>query len=478
MSIGAHLTSSADALIALLAAPRTASAVTVVGADPIAPSPHRLADTSAAAIAAFGREVAALDEDRGAPAQLVTVTAADALDQLRAPFLADVNGAAPHDLSDDPSLLGLNDFYPARDGWVFLLSTYPHLRAAVCGVLGCPPDAVAITAATRRWSAIDLEEAVVAAGGVAVAARTEQDWLRHPAGRYLLARPVIEVERIGDAPARPLPPPTRAGSDPGVWAPLAGIRVLDNTHVIAGPVAARLAGTFGAEVVHTSRPDRPDSIGMLAITGGGKRNAYADLRRPAGRCAFDALAGAADVVLSSYRNLGQFGFGPLDLAERYPGVVAAELHCWGADGPWGARGGFDQLAAAATGFALDEGRVRGLETGRPALPPTHLLNDYLAAYLAGAGIVAALRRRAVEGGSWRVRVNLARVCMWVRDQGSWGVDQVAGIPMPEPVIARYSVTGPLGTLTEPVVPITFSGHSTPTPGAPALLGTAPPKFDD
>ncbi|MDT8913656.1 CoA transferase [Amycolatopsis sp. PS_44_ISF1] len=469
---------AAGDLVRTLAGGRAAgdSTIAIVGADPVSPSPHRIAEASAAVIAAFGREVAAADEDRGAPAQRITVTVPDALDQLRAPFLAEVNGVGPEVLSDDPGLLGLNAFYPARDGWVFLVSTYPHLRAAVCDVLGCPPTAEAITDATRMWSAVELEEAVVAAGGVAAAARTGGDWAGHPVGRYLAARPVVEIDRIGDAPACPWPPAGPGHPDEGRWAPLAGIRVLDNTHVIAGPLAARLAGAFGAEVVHTSRPDRPDPIGMLAITGGGKRNAYADLRTPAGCRGFDALAAAADVMLCSYRNLARYGFGPRDLAARHPGIVVAELHCWGPDGPWGARGGFDQLASAATGFALDEGAARGLEPGRPALPPTHLLNDYLAAYLAGAGLVAALRRRAVEGGSWRVRVNLARVCMWVRSHDLFPPGGVAGIALPEPTIARYTVTGPLGTLTEPVIPITFSGHPTPTPGVPTLLGTAPLTF--
>ncbi|MFJ3957593.1 CoA transferase [Arthrobacter sp. NPDC090010] len=449
------------------------SGVTIVGGDPVSPSPHRLADTSAAAIAAFGHQIAGLDGDRGAAIDHVTVDASEALDQLRAPFLATINQVLPHILTDDQSLLGLNDFYQTSDGWVFLLSTYPHLRRAVCEVLGCPPSADAISASARGWTAIALEEAVVAAGGVAVAARTSEEWAGHPVGRYLAPRPVIELERIGDGPVRPLPAMVHTDELTDRWAPLSGIRVVDNTHVIAGPVAARLLAAFGSEVIHTSRPDSPDPIGMLAVTGGGKRNAYADLRTEEGRASFERLSASADVVVNSYRNLTQYGFDPMQLAERHPGIIAAELHCWGPDGPWAQRGGFDQLACAATGFSFDEGLARGDEAGRPALPPTHLLNDYLAAYLVGTGVVAALRRRAREGGSWRVRVNLARVCMWVRAQGTYPVGHVSQIPMPPPTISSYTVTGPLGTMTEPVIPLTFSGHRTPTPGAPTLLGTAP-----
>ncbi|MEZ2371532.1 CoA transferase [Arthrobacter sp. RCC_34] len=450
--------------------------VSIVGADPLSPSPHRLADVSAAAIAAFGHQIASLGGDRGATVDQVTVRAAEALDQLRAPFLATVNGVSPQLLTDDQSLLGLNDFYRTRDGWVFLLSTYPHLRRAVCEVLDCPPTPEAISEAARHWAAIALEEAVVAAGGVAVAARTSAEWARHTVGQHLAARPVIELERIGDGPLRPLTPLMLADEAIDQWLPLSGVRVVDNTHVIAGPVAGKLLSAFGAEVVHTSRPDRPDALGMLAVTGGGKRNAYADLRTEEGRDSFDRLARSADVVINSYRNVSQFGFDPQQLTDRFPGIITAEVHCWGPDGPWSQRGGFDQLACAATGFSLDEGQARGYEAGRPALPPTHLLNDYLAAYLVNVGVVAALRRRAQDGGSWRVRVNLARVCMWVRDQGTYPIDQVAQIPMPSPSIPLYSVDSPLGTMTEPVIPLTFSGHRAPTPAAPALLGTAPAAF--
>jgi crotonobetainyl-CoA:carnitine CoA-transferase CaiB-like acyl-CoA transferase len=450
------------------------STAVVVGTDPACPSPHRLADTSAAAIASFGREVAALDEDRGAPAQRVSVSAADALDQLRAPFLADLNGVAPYILSDDPTLLGLNDFYPAGDGWVFILSTYPHLRAAACRVLDCPPVAEAIRAKTLRWSAGRLEETLVAAGGVAAAVRTTAQWVEHPVAQHLAPRPVVEIERIGDAPPTPLPPRSPATDGPA-WAPLAQLRVVDNTHVIAGPVATRLLAAFGADVLHTSTPNRPDPIGMLAITGGGKANAYADLRDRGTRSRLDALVEAADVFVNSYRNLSAYGFSSTELAARHPGLIYAEMHGWGPDGPWADRGGFDQLACAATGFSIDEGIFRGGTDGQPALPPTHLLNDYLAAYLAAAGITAAVRRRAAQGGSWRVRVNLARVCMWVQACGKASVVD-PGSAMPEPSIGRHSVTGPLGTLTEPMIPLIFSHHGTPQPDAPALLGTSDLAF--
>lgn len=282
---------------------------------------------------------------------------------------------------------------------------------------------------------------------------TGEQWAAHPAGRHLAGRPVVEVERIGDAPPEPVPD---------------RLRVLDDTHVIAGPVAAKLLGTFGADVLHVSRPDLPDPLAMVALTGGGKRNAWLDLRDPAQAATLRDLVGGADVFVNAYRGTGARGFGPEDLAERRPGIVALDLHCWGADGPWATRGGFDQLACSATGFALEE-----RAGGPPSLPPTHLLNDYLAAWLGAAGGLAALRRRAIEGGSWRVRVTLAGVCTWVRELGMFTAAQVADLPRPgAPTIGMHVVDGPMGRLVEPVLPLEFDGRPAPLPGPPQLLGTA------
>lgn len=356
-------------------------------------------------------------------------------------------------VAEDPTALANNGFRRTADGWIFLITTYPHQRDAVCRVLDCPPLRDRIAEEAARWRSVELEDAVCAAGGVAAAVRTGEQWAAHPAGRHLAGRPVVEVERIGDAPPEPVPD---------------RLRVLDDTHVIAGPVAAKLLGTFGADVLHVSRPDLPDPLAMVALTGGGKRNAWLDLRDPVQAATLRDLVGGADVFVNAYRGTGARGFGPEDLAERRPGIVALDLHCWGADGPWATRGGFDQLACSATGFALEEGAG-----GPPSLPPTHLLNDYLAAWLGAAGVLAALRRRAVEGGSWRVRVTLAGVCTWVRELGMFTAAQVADLPRPgAPTIGMHVVDGPMGRLVEPVLPLEFDGRPAPLPGPPQLLGTA------
>lgn len=435
--------------------------MTIVECDPVTSSVHRLGEASAAAIAAFGQQVAGVLEDAGHAPQNVTVDIRHAIDQLRAPFLTTVNGVPGVLLVDDPSAVSNSDFYRARDGrWVFVVTTYPHLHQAVCSVLNCPPVKERFAEAARHWDAFALEEAICAAGGVCAVVRSAGEWAASVPGRHAAGRPVVRVERCGDAPARPMP-------SADLREALKGLRILDNTHVIAGPVAARLLAVFGADVLHTSRPDLPDMNAMIMLTGGGKRNAFCDVRDPGQADELRAvLADKTDIFVNSYLGMSERGFGTNDLIESRPGIVHLDYHCWGADGPWGHRGGFDQLACSATGFAQQEGTVE------PALPPTHLLNDYLAAYLGAAGALAARRRQAIEGGSWKVSVDLARVCTWVQEQGRFDRDAIKGIsPLDVPWSPLGVSHGPFGRISEPALPLAFSAMGTPSPKAPWPLGS-------
>lgn len=376
----------------------------VVGTEPETISPHRLAESMAAAMAAHGAAAVSFSTQRGGPARSVRVRTDDALLQLMAVFATRVGDVPAAATMEDPRLLGDSDFYTCRDGReIFILLSFPHLRDRALRVLGCPPGADRIATATLSWDALSLEEAIVAAGGTATMVRSRDEWAASEAGRAIEGAPVVRIERSGEAdrvertPLHPAEPP------------LSGIRVIDFTHVIAGPIAARLLAEFGADVVHVSRPDRADPNAMIIETGVGKRNAFCDLRNAEGKARFDELLAGADIVIHSYRNLARFGLDAQQLAAAHPGIVFADVHGWGDRGPWADRGGFDQLACSATGFALEEGGGNGA-----ALPPTYLLNDYVAAFLLAAGIENALDRQVDEGGSWHVHVDLARVCTWVQ----------------------------------------------------------------
>ncbi len=234
--------------------------------------------------------------------------------------------------------------------------------------------------------------------------RTAEEWRSHPVGRRLAAKPVVDMVKIGDSAPVQLP----AGGE----LPLSGLRVLDNTHVIGGPVTARTLADFGAEVLHLSRPDLPDHMNWRIETDNGKRAAYCDLTLEEDKRRFFALLQGADVFTNSYLNMEDKGISPHRLADARPGIVAFELRCFDFEGEWANFRGFDMMAVTATGYVASEGAVDA-----PQMPVQIILADYLAAYAGAAGIAAALLRRSREDGSYAVRVSLSRMAMWAQELG-------------------------------------------------------------
>lgn len=267
----------------------------------------------------------------------------------------------------------LSRFWRTADGWVRTHANYPHHRARLLAALGVREDERAVTAveaALAERSALEAEEAVYAAGGLAVALRTPEEWAAHEQGAAVAGRPLVERERLDSARARALPPIDTTPSAPASTSallPAAGLRVLDLTRVIAGPVATRTLALLGAEVLRVDAPRLPELPDQHADTGFGKRSTTLDL--VADRRAFEELLAAADVVVTGYRPgaLDRFGLSAQALAERRPGVVVAQLSAWGGYGPWGGRRGFDSLVQVATGIAAVEGSVEepGARRRRP-----------------------------------------------------------------------------------------------------------------
>ena len=266
------------------------------------------------------------------------------------------------------------------------------------------------------------------AAGCAALVRIGEEWRAHPQAAAVGCLPLIEIERIGEAPPEPLPAAGR---------PLAGLRVLDLTRVLAGPTCARTLAEHGAEVLKIAAPHLPAQRDMDIDTGLGKRSAFLDLRREADAATLAALVrdGRADVFAQGYRpgTLAGRGFGAEALARLRPGIVAVELSAWGRLGPWSQRRGFDTIVQCASGMAMIEG------AGTPRLMPVSAI-DYVSGYLMAFGAMAALLRRAREGGSWRVRVSLARTGQWIGERGLLDAAAVVATPkeMPEAEIARFS----------------------------------------
>jgi hypothetical protein len=304
-----------------------------------------------------------------------------------------------------PGFAPLSRFWPAADGWVRTHGNYPWHRDALLRALGCADDGEGdpekVAAAIAELGAREAEDLVTGAGGVAAAVRGEASWRAEPPGQAVVAAPLVEASSIGGAPPRWRP----AGA-----LPASGIRVLDLTRVIAGPVATRYLGALGADVLRLDPPDRPELTmqtydGLLA-----KRSALLDFGTDGGRARLDELLAGADVLVHGYRPhaLDRFGLSPQDLAERHPGLVVVSLSAWGSRGPWGGRRGFDSIVQAASGIAMAESP----DGERPGALPCQLL-DHGTGYLCAAAALQALARQSARGGTQFRELALARTAHWL-----------------------------------------------------------------
>ncbi|HEV2678111.1 MAG TPA: CoA transferase [Aliidongia sp.] len=389
------------------------------------PSSFRIGSVAQAAIAAAGLAAAALWQARTGRWQTVSVDARHAAIEFRSERYLQVAGAGPASLWDP--IAGL---YRGGDGRPVRLHTnFPHHRQVVLDLLQCAPTREAVQAALDPWESIAFEQAAMERGGVVAALRTPEEWAGHEQARALRTLPVLTIERIGEASPRPLPTGAR---------PLSGLRVLDLTRIIAGPVAGRALAAYGADVMLISAPGLPFIDWLVKDTGRGKLSAYADLATSAGRADLGRLLDTADVFIDGFRPgaTADRGFGPEAAADRRPGIVYVSLSAYGHAGPWAARRGFDSLVQTVSGFNHAEGAA-GMD-GPKELPCQAL--DHAAGYLMALGAMAARLRQAREGGSWLVRVSLAQTGRWIWQQGR--LDHGFAIPEPSPAeIESFSETG-------------------------------------
>ncbi|GAA5064059.1 CoA transferase [Streptomyces similanensis] len=391
-----------------------------------------------------------------------------------------IDGRAP------VSFAPLSRVWPTADGWVRTHANYPHHRERLLRALGVPADGASadrVASVLAERSAHEVEETVCAAGGLAVALRTPGQWAAHPQGAAAAAGAMVERERLDETPARVLPPLT----DPAVLRPAAGLRVLDLTRVLAGPVATRTLALLGADVLRLDAPHLPELADQHADTGFGKRSAVLDLAT--GRAGFEELLAGADVVVTAYRPgaLDRYGLSPEALAERRPGLVVAQLSAWGRRGPWGGRRGFDSLVQVATGVAATEGTRE-----RPGALPAQAL-DHGTGYLLAGAVLRALTEQAHEGGSRVVRLALARTAAWLTREsgcaaGAAGAATGAVAAVAEGVVttqgAPYGGPGPwlaeadsrIGRLRYARSPVAFAGGPADWARPPGPWGADPARW--
>src|SRR6185503_14836573 len=391
---------AADALADLLRIARIDPVPAVLrGTDPVFPTPYKVGCAGAAALAAVGTAASRLWYLKTNRIQNVRIDVRAAAAAMRSARYLRIDGQAPKDPWDP-----FSGYYPVKDGrWISIHCNFAKHREAAMKVLGNPIDRAAGEAASARWDGLALEDAIHAAKGCAGLARTKEEWMSHPHSAAVAAQPLLVIEKIADSRAEPLPAGHR---------PLSGVRVLDLTRVLAGPTCARTLAEHGADVLKIAGPHLPDSGVSEFDTGIGKLQAFLDLRTEKDREKLSSLVKSGDVFSQSFRpgTLAARGFSPEEAAKLRPGIVYVTLSAWGSEGPWKDRRGFDSIVQTVSGMACAQGG------DKPKLMPVSAI-DYVSGYLMAYGAMAALARRATKGGSWLVRVSLARTGKWIVDRG-------------------------------------------------------------
>ena len=293
---------------------------------------------------------------------------------------------------------------------------YPNLKTRMLEVLGCDDDDGAIAAALALRTADDLEAAFEERGVVLAKVRTLEEFMKLPIYDYLASLPLIEIEKIADSDPEPLAP---AASQP-----LSGVRALGMGHVIAGAGVGRSLASMGADVLNIWRPDEFEWSAVYITANVGMRSSFIDPRSAPGAAKIADLLRGTDIFFANRRAglLQTYGLDYESAAAIRPGIIHVTISTHGEGGPWAQRPGFDQIAGAVSGMLSFEGTPQ-----KAALPPTLIVNDYLVGWLAATGAMAALKRRATEGGSYRVHVSLTRAALWILSLGRFDKDYAASV---------------------------------------------------
>ncbi|MFF2349464.1 CoA transferase [Kitasatospora sp. NPDC058115] len=453
---------TADAWRALGGPAALLERVSFHGPDAVLPSRlpvRRLARATVAACSLAAAELAALRCGGAVPRvridQGAVATAFVSERHLR------IDGRAP------VSFAPLSGFWPAADGWLRTHANYPHHRDRLLTALGLPGDTgpERLAAVLRELPAAAVQERAYAAGALAVAVAPVRDTVL----------PLVDVRAVDETAPRPLaaaPGPASAS----VGQPAAGIRVLDLTRVIAGPVATRTLALLGAEVLRLDPPRLPEADDAHADTGFGKRSARLDLADGAGRAAFEELLATADVVVTGYRPgaLDAYGLAAGALLARRPGLVVAELNAWGWTGPWAGRRGFDSLVQAGCGIAATEAGA----DGRPGALPAQAL-DHGTGYLVAAGVLRALtEQRTGRPGGRHLRYSLAGTASWLLH----GIAPTADPHQPpneerhDPARWLTETDAPYGRLRYALPPVGYDGAPADWTRPPGRWGTDAPRW--
>jgi len=382
--------------------------VTITGKDPVFSARFRIGETTANILAGVGVAVTDIHEMKTGKRQKVAVDVRHAAATCQSSkLMTKLDPKGGWKVVQSPSMEHMRSItqpWRCKDGrWYLPHFNLPHLHDRVIGVLKCESNADAVSKAVAKWDSHDLEEAVAAARACGSIIRSNSEWLAHPHGKVLSGRALVDITKIGDSDPIPFPKGER---------PLSGIKVLDLTRILAGPIAARTLAENGADVLMVTAEHLPQVPEHVMDTSHGKRSCYLDLNKAEDVATIKKLVRNADVFSQGYRPgiMDRLGMSPEQLAEERPGLIYLTISCYGHGGPFSNRGGWEQIAQCTTGICLDNGDER------PKLLPASAC-DYTTGYNGAYGVLLALARRAREGGSYHVRVSLCRSGMYIYQQG-------------------------------------------------------------
>ncbi len=422
------------------------------GQDPIIPSPHRFGAMAAVGLAARSVAVAALWRARTGEGQDIQVDVRKALRRFYGFFEGKwetINGRGPVMVDRNNPFWEIPLFRKTRDGrHVVGINIYPGLHSRAVNFLGSSDSPESVNNAILQWRADELEAAAQEAGLPFAMVRTTEEFLKVPQFTEVLSKmPLITLEKIGESAPIPF--------NPGAKSPLDGIRALGMGHVIAGAAMGRDLAYYGGDVLNVWRPTDTEIESFIWDVQVGMRSTVLDSSKE-DRARFDRLLSNADVFFSNRRPgyLEKYGLTAEELSQKHPGLIHAKVVLNGEQGPWGNWVGFDEIGAAVSGVFANEGTL-----AQPSMPPIVPICDNVVGWLGTVGIVEALRRRAVEGGSYRVVVSLTRTNLWLLSMGIFDktyVQETAGSTDEHTSVAPdlFTAETPLGTyqgMTDQVV---------------------------
>jgi len=380
--------------------------LTFYGQDPIVPSRIRFATMAGIGLAAKTIAAAAVWRDRTGQGQDIHVDIRKAFRRFGGFFEGiweTVNGRSPAmGFFENSPFFKFPLFRETRDGrHVVTLNFYPKLLQRALSFFRCSDNVESLQNAILEWRADDLETAAAEEGLVLAKVRTFEEFREELQYTEVLAgMPLISVEKIGKSEPVPFKPDAKA--------PLDGIRALGMGHVIAGAAIGRDLAFFGADVLNVWRSNDTEVEAFFWDVQVGMRSTILDSSKE-DRAKFDALLKDVDVFFANKRPgyLKSHGLDAEELSAKRPGLIHATVVLHGEKGPWSNRPGFDEIGATVSGVFALEGSIIS-----PKQPPIVPICDNVVGWLGTVGVLAALRRRAVEGGSYKVVVSLTRTVLW------------------------------------------------------------------